>query len=186
MLRDMFVFVSGLYAHWAALFGGTILSVAIMYVEYRRNKKILWRHIVWVMLAALVISCFLTWRDEYRRAESSGTEVARLNGVIQTLGDRREDNAKDRNGLADLIRRGVAIRNKTSMNQIKAAASILSEWHKWIADVDIFLRTNLDAADAEIFKSYQDLFSPDTQIPLHMTIANEIGQLERFLEQIER
>jgi hypothetical protein len=82
MRHDLFVFLLALFDHWIAIVSGGVLSVVVIFVEKKFHRTISWKHVAWVMVTAFVVSCFLTWRDEYTTAERRGNEIGRLNGII--------------------------------------------------------------------------------------------------------
>lgn len=85
-----------------------------------------------------------------------------------------------RAGLADLIDKGMKIRDRAPTNG-EAPPNIIADWHKWTADVGRFLRRNLDVADEITFKSYEVGVPGES---LHFVIRNEIGNLEDLLKQV--
>jgi hypothetical protein len=87
-----------------------------------------------------------------------------------------------RAGLADLIAKGIKIRDRAPDNG-QAPPDVIADWHKWTAEVDRFLRKDLDVADAVTFKSYEEGITGE---PLHFIIRNEIGELEEFVKQLNR
>lgn len=86
-----------------------------------------------------------------------------------------------RTGLADLIDKGIKIRDRAPDNVGQPPPDVVADWHKWTAEVDRFLRKNLDLADAVTFKSFERGVEGE---PLHFVIRNEIGDLEDLLKQL--
>ena len=184
-MHDLFIFILGLWSHWAALVTGSAISIVVIIVEKKLRRNIEWKHVIWVMTCAIVVSSFLTWRDEYTSAQWRGTEIARLNGVIEGLQSGRRNKEAIRAGLAQLITAGIAIRDKTSVLDAALPQSVSADWRKWLSEVDSFLRTNLDAGDAETFRSYEKAYSEESTPP-RITIMNKIGALEHILDQVGR
>jgi hypothetical protein len=72
-------FLVGVWAHWAPILTGGLFSIVMLIW----NKPIHRKYVVWILLAALFISCFLAWRDEFTSAEWRDGEIHRETGLLQ-------------------------------------------------------------------------------------------------------
>src|ERR1700730_237416 len=71
-------FFLGVWIHWTPILTGGVFSIIMLIL----NKPIRRRHVAWIMLIAMFVSCFWAWRDEYTSAEWRGMEVVRLSAVL--------------------------------------------------------------------------------------------------------
>jgi hypothetical protein len=105
--------------------------------------------------------------------------------LVPTISTCQQHTKEIRVGIADLIKRGVALRDKlppgAPVSQLPS--DIVSQWKQWKTDVAHFLGKNLDSADVEEFKSYD---TSKASNPLHYVIMQEIGCLEELTHRLER
>lgn len=83
MGASVWVFALSVWHHWEPLVLSGAVGVLIFVYEHRKKEPVSWRLIGYIMAAALLVSCFSAWRDQYTSAEWRGGEVQRLNGVTQ-------------------------------------------------------------------------------------------------------
>ncbi|MBZ5660722.1 MAG: hypothetical protein LAO08_09970 [Acidobacteriia bacterium] len=133
-----------------------------------------------ILLTAGLWSCLFVWCLAKVVYQDHEALIARLKIVSQTPVVESNIDAKRiqevRSGLAELIRRGIAIRDRAIRNQLDPA--VISSWRKWRGEADRFLVENLDTADAETFRSYNIDSSPLTE-----TIMAEITDLEQIINR---
>ena len=110
--------------------------------------------------------------------KARGTTVDALQAKIRELEQRRTIRRPElRQRLAKLIAEGTSIRNLAILDQLHPAT--VSDWRKWRTKVELFLGSELAAADLETFKSF-DIDG----LPLPQKIMSEIGFLEDVVKQI--
>jgi len=71
------ILVKEVLHHWIALVTGSVFSLYFLFPEKRRKKQVA----VGIFLAALMLSMFFAWQDEYTSAQWRGNEISRLNAV---------------------------------------------------------------------------------------------------------
>jgi hypothetical protein len=67
MIREIWKFLTGVFRHWGPLLTGGVFAVSILLVEHFSGKPLSWQAISRIMLVALGVACYRTWRDEYRK-----------------------------------------------------------------------------------------------------------------------
>lgn len=117
---------------------------------------------------------------QHKKAESKIAELEmEKDATERKANDAEMRKTLIRDGLAKLISRGVVIRNRAGQNEERTPGGQLqSDLQKWRKEVDSFLRSNFDAADAETFASYDV-----PNYPLWYAIMNQIGNLEELAKQ---
>lgn len=185
------LFLSNVVAHHLSWIGLALTLVGL--IEKLAGKAIVippkWAVRVGVMF--LFVSSYQTSLDEHRNLETLIGEKATLSSENWQLKQRNiqlqngnqdvgERTKITREGLASLIVRGVKIRDRMQMGAVDAPAGILTDLKRWKNDTDRFLRTYLDATDAETFKSYDV-----PEYPLKIRTMNQIGVLEDIAKQHE-
>jgi len=83
--NEVLLFLRSIGGYWWAIFGGGVVSVGVMLVERRRKRDLPWPWLVGIMSVALLISCFLAWRDVYRENESQRQSIATLTAEKSSL-----------------------------------------------------------------------------------------------------
>jgi hypothetical protein len=131
-------------------------------------------------ITAFAWICLFGWSVGATIYQDHQALVAKLKSVSQTPVVESDPNVKHiqavRSGLAELIRRGVAIRNRAFQNQMDPA--VISSWQKWRGEVEHFLAQNLDSADVETFKSLNI-----ESYPLTEKVMFEITDLEQIVNR---
>jgi hypothetical protein len=164
MRHDVFVFVGGLWAHWASIVFGSVLSLIVIVVEKWALKEVKWKHVSWVMLAAIVVSCFLTWRDEYTSAEWRGGEIIRINAQL-------DDKNKEVEQLKS--RPPIVVQSKTDPELIRAMGLI----EKHLSQVEdqpvLSLKKRALRLSSDILKFYDERKKGEPKMPFQFKDRQE-------------
>jgi septal ring factor EnvC (AmiA/AmiB activator) len=83
----LWIFVLAVWHHWEPLVLGGVVGVVIFLYEHRKKEPIPWRLIGYIIAAALLVSCFSAWKDQYTSAEWRGAEIGRLTTLLQAKND---------------------------------------------------------------------------------------------------
>lgn len=95
MQSPVWIFLLLVWKHWEPLVLGGVVGVIVLVLEHRTKKPIRWKFLGYIMLVALLMSCFRAWREEYASAEWRGHEISRLQGVVQTKDSQIQDLKKE-------------------------------------------------------------------------------------------
>jgi hypothetical protein len=63
---ELWEFVKAIAWHWTALLTGSIVVAFMWGYEHYKGESIAWRPAFWIMVAAVFVSSFLAWREQYQ------------------------------------------------------------------------------------------------------------------------
>jgi len=90
LLSDILIFLSALWQHASGFVTCAGVGVVTLIVEHFTKWRIPRRLVSTVVLGALLLACFLAWRDMYSRSEASGKQVADLKEQVAKSEGKRE------------------------------------------------------------------------------------------------
>ena len=98
-LGEAFHFALALWRHGSALVTCAGVGVITLALDYFTKWKLPRRFVASVVLGALLIACFLAWRDEYRETEVQADRIAALSADKTSLQREKADLRKERDRL---------------------------------------------------------------------------------------
>jgi len=105
-MGEVWLFLKSVWQYWWAIVGGGAVTMSVAAYERKKKKDVPWPWLVALMAVALLISCFLAWREVHHQSQSQQRDVATLEGDKKALQARLEDRQGEIDRLRDeLVRR---------------------------------------------------------------------------------
>lgn len=204
MMTEFLKFGSEVFSHWQSLLTGGIIAVAILIYESLAKKSLTWRALLYVMGLALLISCFLAWRDEFHRANELNTrlnnnpqlpisnETAELLRLQKAESERREKRKEMRQIISQNLSQGNALLERIQLSNMSNEL-VSQKFKDWVMKTETYLGKNLGQDYVVRFRSPEGI---QTLIPagppmslermnLYWSVYFRNVRLNQFLEELK-
>jgi len=123
MLNDFWVFILAVKDQWLSLLGSGMVAMIVFAIEHFRGRSIPWSIVLPIMLAGLLVACFLAWRCVYHQTQRQQRAIV----------DLREENSESR-GDVKALRAQVDRLESEEARKTAAAVARLGERTQALAD----------------------------------------------------